>query len=62
MIFALGATVIVALAALASWVYERGTREYYELEARRAQGAADRWRRAYNSAADRARQACGEDT
>lgn len=53
MIFALGVTVIVALAALASWAYERGTREYYELEARRAQGAADRWRRAYYSVLER---------
>ena len=40
---------------------ERDTREHYELEAQRASNAADRWRRAYNSAADRARQACGED-
>lgn len=62
MSFALGATIIVALAALAAWAYERGTREHYELEAQRARNAADRWRRAYNSAADRARQACGEDT
>lgn len=53
MIFALGATVIVALAALASWAYERGTREYYELEARRAQGAADGWRSAYYSILER---------
>lgn len=53
MIFALGATVIVALAALASWAYERGTREYYELEVLRAQGAADRWRRAYYSILER---------
>jgi hypothetical protein len=61
MSFALGATIIVALAALAAWAYERGTREHYELEAQAARNAADRWRRAYNSAADRARQACGED-
>jgi hypothetical protein len=61
MSFALGATIIVALAALAAWAYERGTREHYELEAQRSRNAADRWRRAYNSAADRARQACGED-
>ena len=61
MSFALGVTIIVALAALAAWAYERGTREHYELEAQGARGAADRWRRAYNSAADRARQACGED-
>lgn len=53
MIFALGATVIVALAALASWAYERGTREHYELETQRAQGAADRWRRAYYSILER---------
>lgn len=61
MSFALGATIIVALAALAAWAYERGTREHYELEAQVARNAADRWRRAYNSAADRARRACGED-
>lgn len=61
MSFALGATIIVALAALAAWAYERGTREYYELEAQRARNAADRWRRAYNSAVERARQARGED-
>ena len=61
MSFVLGATIIVALSALAAWAYERGTREYYELEAQRARNAADRWRRAYNSAADRARQAHGED-
>lgn len=61
MSFALGATIIVALAALCAWAYERGTREYYELEAQRAQGAADRWRRAYNSVADRARRSHGED-
>lgn len=59
MSFALGATIIVALAALAAWTYERGAREHYELEAQAARNAADRWRRAYNSAADRARQACG---
>lgn len=50
MIFALGATIIVALAALAAWAYERGTREYLELEVQRAQGAAYRWRRAYYGA------------
>ena len=61
MSFALGATIIVALAALAAWAYERGTREYYDLEAQRARNAADRWHRAYNSAAERARQAHGED-
>ena len=61
MSFALGATIIVALAALAAWAYERGTREYYELEAQRYKNAADRWRRAYSSAAERARQASGED-
>lgn len=61
MSFALGATIIVALAALAAWAYERGTREYCELEAQRARNAADRWRRAYNSAVERARQAHGED-
>lgn len=55
MSFALGATILVALAALAAWAYERGTREYYELAAQRARNAADRWRRAYNSAAERAR-------
>lgn len=60
MSFALGATIIVALAALASWVYERGTREYYELEARRAHGAADRWRRAYYSVLERVKH--GKDT
>lgn len=61
MSFALGATIIVALAALAAWAYERGIREYYDLEAQRARNAADRWRRAYNSAVERARQAHGED-
>lgn len=55
MSFALGVTIIVALAALAAWAYERGTCEYYELEARRYKAAADRWRRAYNSAAYRVR-------
>lgn len=59
MIFALGATIIVALAALAAWVYERGTREYCELEAQRAQGAANMWRRAYYGALERADH--GED-
>lgn len=54
MIFALGATIIVALAALAAWAYERGTREYCELEVQRTQGAADRWRRAYYGALERA--------
>lgn len=61
MSFALGATIIVALAALAAWAYERGTREYYGLEAQRARNAADRWRRAYNSAVERARRAHDED-
>lgn len=61
MSFALGATIIVALAALAAWAYERDTREYYDLEAQRARNAADRWRRAYNSAVERARQAYDED-
>ena len=60
MSFALGATIIVALAALAAWTYERGAREYYELEARRAQGAADRWRRAYYSVLERVKH--GKDT
>ena len=62
MSFALGTTIIVALAALAAWSYERGTREYYELEAQWARNAADRWRRAYNSAAERARHGRGEDS
>lgn len=35
--------------------------EDLRVEAQRARNAADRWRRAYNSAADRARQASGED-
>lgn len=61
MSFALGATIIVALAALTAWAYERGTREYYALEAQRARNAADRWRRAYNSAVERARRGHGED-
>lgn len=61
MSLALEVTIIVALAALAAWAYERGTREYYELEARRYKAAAARWRRAYNSAAYRVRQARGED-
>ena len=63
MTFALGVTIIVALAALAAWAYERGTRECYELEARRAQAAADRWRCAYKSAVAvaRTRGSGGED-
>lgn len=61
MSFALGSTIIVAIAALAAWAYERGTREYYDLEAQRARNAADRWHRAYNSAVERARQARDED-
>ena len=61
MSFALGVTIIVAIAALAAWAYERGTCEYYDLEAQRARAAADRWRRAYNSAVERARQPHDED-
>jgi hypothetical protein len=60
MSFALGATIIVALAALAAWTYERGTREHYEIEAQAAKNAADRWRRAYYSVLERVKH--GKDT